>query len=74
MTQSTINAIIPSLYIEDQNGQFKWIDVVIGIGNFGSTLLTTVQCGPYKITGVAIGMVHDSPHMVVAVPGGGVYF
>jgi hypothetical protein len=62
-------------YVFDDERSRTWIQVQLGVGNVGSRMYTRVRCGYHDIKGVALGMVVESPHLVVVVsPGGGVYF
>jgi hypothetical protein len=63
---------IPLFYVSVENSA-EWILLNIGVGNFGGHQYTTVKCGKESVKGVAIGMIKDSYHMVLIVPGGGVY-
>jgi len=65
---------MPLGYILDEVDKTpQWLHLIIGVGNFGVHMYTTVRCAQREIRGVALGMLHDSPHIVIVVPGGGVY-
>jgi len=63
---------IPLVYVATENS-IEWVQLNIGVGNLGGFLYTRARCGNTSVKGVAIGMIKDSYHMVIVVPGGGVY-
>jgi hypothetical protein len=73
-TTDYYSAHLPFAYIYDEDEErMEWLTLAVGVGSIGATLYTQVRCGSREIIGVAIGMIYNSPHVVVVVPGGGVY-
>jgi len=63
---------MPLGYILDEVDKTpQWLHLIIGVGNFGLHMYTTVRCAQREIRGVALGMLHNSPHIVIVVPGRG---
>jgi hypothetical protein len=56
----------------DDDGEAEWFDMTVGAGNLGPTGWKQVvsETGDDMLTGIGIGMLTETSHMVLVVPGG----
>ena len=56
----------------DDEGEAEWFDMTVGAGNLGPTGWKQVisETGEEMLTGIGIGMLTETSHMVLVVPGG----
>lgn len=64
---------LPLTYVFDRNDRLRRLTLLVGFFHPGKTLWKKITCENKTIYGVAIGILLESPHQVVVVPGGGVY-
>jgi hypothetical protein len=64
---------LPLSSFTDDDNRFHHLIVMVGVGNFGGSVYMHGKCGGYDIKGVSLGMIEDTPYMVIFVPGEGFY-